>query len=201
MFRLIAVIAGVLVVFASKPAFASACEEFTDFSTEELKELREMLNDTDADPLDRLFALETMVCSDSPNIRHYAMKQGMEKIDEPLVRNEIMLKALLEKSRIDVEIGKAKNMSKQDKAFITEQGGVYSNQIMYRSESEGCISLYYKDKCATEYGVYVRGDRVELNYQYVSGVFHLSKAGELVGTLRARNNQNHAQLPAVIRLF
>lgn len=199
--KIVGLLAGFVCLFLIHTGSVLACESYTDYSTDELKELRDAINQSDADPLDRMLAFEKMMCSDSPNMRHYAMEQGMKNVDDPLVRNEIMLKALLEKRRIDVEIGTSKDMTKNDKAFVAEQGGVYSHKVTYRSEPEGCIGLYQTEKCDSTYSLIISGDRVELNYQQVSGTFRLSKAGELVGTIRARNHQNYTQLPAVIKLF
>lgn len=178
-----------------------ACESYTDYSTVELKELRALLNNADADPFDRMEALERLSCSDSPNLRHYAFKQGLTSIEEPFLRNEIMLKALMEKTRIDVELGTSREMTKDDKSFIATQGGVYSNLVTFRSSSEGCIGFYYTDRCFPDRGMMISGDRVELNDSHVSGIFRLSREGELVGTLRAQNHAKYTRIPAVIRLF
>ena len=59
-----------------------------------------------------------MACSDSPNLRHYAFMQGLINIEEPFLRNEIMLKALMEKQRVDVELGASSEMTKGDKEFV-----------------------------------------------------------------------------------
>ena len=105
---------------------AHACEGYSNYTLEEIKEFRDMLGEADADPLDRLFALEQMVCSDRPNIRSYAIEQGLKTIQDPLVRNEVMFKAMMQKTRIDVELGSSRELSDEDKKFIKENAGVLS---------------------------------------------------------------------------
>jgi hypothetical protein len=180
---------------------ALACDSYSDYSTDELKEMRALLNNVEADPFDRMEALESLSCSDNPNLRHYALKQGLKSIEEPFLRNEILLIALMEKKRIDVELGKSSELTKDDKNFFTTHAGVYSNLVSYRSLSEGCISFYYKDRCDPGTSMVISGDRVQLNNIHVSGTFLLSREGELIGTLRAQNHSKYTRIPAVIKLF
>lgn len=198
--KILSKIAPVLALLLSVPGMAYACEDYSSFELEEIKEFRDMLDNTDADPLDRLFAFEQMVCSDRPNIRSYAIKQGLNTIQDPLVRNEVMFKAMMQKTRIDVELSKGRELSDEDKKFIQDNAGVYSHIVTYRSQEDGCISLH-RDRCATEYSVFIVGDKVELNYSRVSGEFRLSGSGELVGTLRASDRGEYTRIPAVIKLF
>lgn len=177
-----------------------ACNGFSEYSITELKEFREMLSKPDADPLDRLFAFEQMACSDRPSIRSYALKVGLNTITDPLVRNEIMLKALMQKKRIDVELGSSKNQTDDDKKFIAEHAGVYSRNVTFQSEPDGCVSLY-GGSCDVAYSLFIMGDKVELNYSQVLGQFRLSSSGELVGTLRAGQGAKFTQIPAVIKLY
>lgn len=191
---------GIFCIVGFYSSASYACEEYSEFSIAELKELRDMLSMPDADPLDRLFAFEQMNCSDRPTIRSYALKEGLSTISDPLVRNEIMLKALMHKKRVDVELGSSKNQTKEDKKFIAQHGGVYSRNITFKSESEGCLS-FYGESCRTEYSIFAMGDKVELNYKGLVGDFRLSSGGELVGTVRADKNAKYTQIPAVIKLY
>lgn len=194
-------IVGVLCVVFLPAGLALACESYTDYSTDELKELRAVLNNDEADPFDRMEALERLACSDSPNLRHYAFKQGLLNIEEPFLRNEIMLKALMEKKRIDVQLGTSSEMTKSDKAFVKKHAEIYSQRVIYRSQSAGCISFRSRDSCDSSQSLVVSGDRVEYNDGHVSGLFRLSREGELVGTLRAQNHEKYTRIPAVIELF
>jgi len=193
-------ILGLISIVGLQSAALYACESYSEYSIAELKEFREMLSKPDADSLDRLFAFEQMACSDRPTIRNYALKEGLSTITDPLVRNEIMLKAIMQKKRIDVELGTSKNQTDDDKKFIAQHGGIYSNNVSYQSESEGCIS-FYNTSCSAAYSLFVMGDKVELNYKDVLGEFRLSSGGELVGTLRAGKSAKFTQIPAVIKLF
>ena len=178
-----------------------ACETRIQHSIEEIKELRDMLQKAEADPLDRLFAFEELACSERPTVRNYAIKEGLENLADPLVRNEIMLRAMLQKTRVDVVLGNSRTLTTDDKKFINEHGGVYSRQIAFRSTESGCLSLHNGKSCHTANSIFIRGDQVELNYSHVSGEFRLSETGELVGTIRAQNSAKFTRIPAVIKLF
>ncbi len=178
-----------------------ACETRIQHSIEEIKELRAMLQKAEADPLDRLFAFEELACSERPTIRNYAIKEGLENLSDPLVRNEIMLRAMLQKTRVDIILGNSRTLTTEDKRFINQNGGVYSKKITFRSTESGCVSLRNTRGCDNSYGLYIRGDQVELNYSQVSGEFRLSESSELVGTIRAQNHANYTRIPAVIKLF
>ena len=177
-----------------------SCETYEQYTIDEIKEFRDMLGKQDADPLDRLFAFEKMACADRPTVRSYAAKEGLKTIKDPLVRNEIMLRALMQKTRVDVELGTGNKLTVDDKKFIAEHGGIYTHQVTGSSNKDGCISFYTKE-CTTSYGLFVSGDKVELNYKNVFGEFRLSSSGELVGTLRAQNSAKYTRIPAVIKLF
>jgi hypothetical protein len=188
------------VIVLSGTGAVAACEQYSNFTLDEIKEFRALLSKDDADPLDRLFAFEQMACSDRPNIRSYAIKQGLNTIQDPLVRNEVMFRAMMQKTRIDVEMGNSRELTKADKKFIADTGGVYSKLVTSRKEESGCISMY-GNNCDSRYSLFVSGDKVELNYNKVSGVFRLSGSGELVGTLRADDHAGYTRIPAVIKLF
>ncbi len=188
------------VLFVTGSGAAIACDRYEDYTIDEIKEFRAMLGKEDADPLDRLFAFEQMVCSNRPNIRSYAIKQGLNTIQDPLVRNEVMFRSMMQKTRIDVELGTSRELTDEDKQFVAKYGGVYSKIIEGQSEDAGCIMLY-RTKCDSNYSLYIIGDKVELNYGNVSGEFRLSANGELVGTMRADNDTRYTRIPAVIKLF
>lgn len=188
------------VILLSGTGAVVACEQYSNFTIDEIKEFRAVLSKDDADPLDRLFAFEQMACSDRPNIRSYAIKQGLNTIQDPLVRNEVMFRAMMQKTRIDVEMGNSRELTKEDKQFIAETGGVYSKLVTGRVEETGCIGMY-GNKCDSRYSLFIIGDKVEFNYSPITGVFRLSGSGELVGTLRAADKATYTRIPAVIKLF
>ena len=73
-------------------AAAISCEEFKTLSADEMKEYRDKLSEQGADPLDQLFAFEELSCSDSPTIRAYAMKTGLQTATDPLVLERLLPK-------------------------------------------------------------------------------------------------------------
>ncbi len=188
-------------VFVFHTGVILACEGYKTYPNKELKEYRDMLTKSDADPLDRMFAFEQLVCSDNPNLRNYAVKEGLNNAADPLVRNQVMLKAMMQKKRIDVELRSKKGLTEGDERFIATYSGVYSKNVAYRSEEEGYLSLNRNDWCDPQESVFIKGDKVEYNRGNVVGVFQLSKTGELIGFLRAQAHPSYSRIPAVIKLF
>ncbi|WP_148040260.1 hypothetical protein [Marichromatium sp. AB31] len=180
---------------------AFSCEEYKSHPREKLQEYRSVLLNADADSFDRLFAFEQLVCSDNPNIRNYALKKGLENAKDELVRNQIMLEAMMLKSRIDIHLKKTKEITKEDKSFIDKHSGVYSSIIRYKDREQGCISLFTESTCNTSHSVFIKGNKVEYNSMGIYGEFKLSESNELVGFLRVRESSDYSKIPAVIELF
>jgi len=194
------VLAAGLLAFLGFGGAALACEEYVNIPAQELKEYRDKLIDQQADPLDRLFAFQQLVCSSNPVMRAYAVREGMRSASDPMVRQQILFDSMMQKTRLDIELAAGPDAPKGDKAFVKEVSGVWVLQVAYRSPTDGCISLYYRDRCNAQNSAVVRGDKVSLTYDNAIGEFYLSDAGELVGYVRMRDNKDYARIPAVIKL-
>lgn len=177
-----------------------ACEEYKKISLEEAKEYRAVIGKADADSLDRMFAIDQLVCSDNPNLRAWAIQHGLKNSSDPLVRNQVMLTAMMQKQRIDIKLDEKGNLSKADKLFAKNNSGVYSLVVQYRSKKDGCISFLHKDRCSTRQSLYIKGDKIEFNLKHMFGEFRLSESNELVGYLRQFNKKGYGRIPAVIPL-
>lgn len=179
---------------------AMACDEFRSLENSELKEFRDKLIETDADPLDRLFAFEELSCSDRPTIRNYAVREGLKSAKDPIVRHQILFEALMQMTRIDVVLSKSKKLKGGDKQFFETHSGVYSRNVSYRDREVGCIGLNFRE-CAPSDSMFIKGDVVEYNRGRIVGVFKLTDQNELVGYLRPQDHPNFSNIPAIIRLF
>ncbi|KQU84946.1 hypothetical protein ASD99_31320 [Mesorhizobium sp. Root695] len=181
------------------PLVAHACEEYSALPDPETKEYRDKLLDTAADPLDRLFAFQKLVCASNPVIRTYAVREGLKAVSDPLVREQIMFDAMFEKTRIDIELSPGSDASKQDKEFSKRVSSLISYIIAFKSPKEGCLSLYSPNECDKNYSIYLKGDKLELTYTGTVGEFRLSDANNLVGFILPRGP--YGRIPAVIELF
>ena len=186
-------------IFLSSPV--SACEEYKSHTMEEVKEYRDVLENPVADTLDRIFSFEQLVCSDKPSLRNYALRQGLSKDSDALLRNQTMFRAMMQMKRVDVELGTSKKLTKSDKKFIRDNSGIYSKSVNYRSESEGCLSLYSHNSCNTGTSLFIKGDKVEYNFRKIYGEFRLAETGEMIGFLRVSSTSRHSRIPAVIKLY
>lgn len=186
-------------ILLSEQSFA--CENFQSIPSEAVKEYRDVLLYNKSDPFDQLFAFEKLSCSDNPNIRSYAIKSGINHSADPLVRNQVLLIAMMQKTRVDVEMGNKASLSNVGKKFFSDNSGIYSVNVRYKSQKDGCLSFSNRKQCESGQSVYVKGDKVEFNYQHADGQFQLSDQGELIGFLIYRGFKETARIPAVIKLF
>ena len=193
-------IAFVSILLALPCRAAWACEEYRSLTNSELKEFRDKLVENGADPLDRLFAFEELACSDMPTIRSYAMREGLNSAKDPIVRHQILFETLMQKSRIDIELNKSKNLKDGDKRFYEKHSGVLSINVTFKDRSAGCIGLYF-DRCAPQESIFIKGDVVEFNHGYVVGLFKLTGQNELVGYIRPQDHPDYSNIPAIMRLF
>ena len=179
---------------------ASACEEYLNHDMAALKEYRDKLIQPDADPFDRMFAFQQLVCSSNPTMRAYAVREGMKSASDPIVRHQILLDAMMQKTRLDIEMTVGTNATKADKEYVRSKSGVLAMQVPYASAQEGCVSLYSKERCLSHRSIFIRGDNVKLTYDNFIGEFYLGDGNELVGFVRVNDRSEHGRIPAVIRL-
>ncbi len=179
----------------------AACEDgYEKLTLEQAKEYRDKLIEQGAVPLDRQFSFAKLVCSDNPQLRDYAVREGLKSTNDPLIRNQILLDALLQKTRLDIKLARpASSASKETKTFVEGAAGLLSYQVRYTSPSEGCISLYSKDQCSPGNSLYVRGNKVEFSYESIVGEFRLTDGNELLGYVVPHSRIG--KLDAVIELF
>lgn len=198
--RYISIILSIIAsLFFSSNAFA--CEEYQSLSPTELKEYRNKLVEKDADPFDRLFAFEGLVCSDKPAIRAFAIKEGLKSSSDELVRHQILIEAMMQKTRIDILLSASSKSTSDDKTFIKEHSGVYSRIVKFRSRQNGCLGLFNDRGCFSGRSMIITGGRVELTNGNLIGVFDLSPENKLIGFIRASEHPKYSRIPAVIELF
>lgn len=198
MIRLLLVVVSLMLGTAG----ALACEEYKSLSTDEMKDYRDKLAEKGADALDQLFAFQELSCSDNPTIRAYAVKTGLETATDPLLREQIMFDAMMEKSRIDIELSASPKSTARDKAFIADKSGLWTISAGSRFTDAGCINLERDSGgCEEYYVLYIRGPKVELTYSDTIGQFELTDTNELVGFVRYDDREEYTRIPAVIKLF
>lgn len=180
-----------LLTLIALPAWA--CDEYRDLSNSEMKEFRNKLVETGADPLDRLFAFEELSCSDKPAVRSYAIREGLKSATDPIVRHQILFEALMQKPRIDVVMSKSKKLKSGDKEFFETYSGVYSRNVTFRDRSVGCIAINYRE-CRSSDSLFINGDVVEYNQGYIVGLFKLTEQNELVGYIKPRDHPNYSNI-------
>ncbi|EKF18732.1 hypothetical protein [Nitratireductor pacificus] len=181
-------------------AGAQACEQYKNLSTAEMKEYRDKLVEAGADPLDRLFAFEELSCSDNPTIRAYAIREGIAAAKDPLVREQIAFTSMMSKTRVDIELVIDSNASATDKKIVQGLSGLWSREARFKSPQHGCISFNSTDNCWTATSLFVKGDKIEMNFNDLLGEFHLTSDNVFAGFIRFDDRADNGRVPAVIKL-
>lgn len=179
---------------------AWACEEFVDLQQQELKEYRDKLIEQEADPLDRMFAFQQLVCSSNPVMRAYAVREGLKTATDPIVRQQIMFDSMMLMTRLEIQLTAGPDATQGDKNFIKEQSGVWVLPVAFLSREDGCLSFYTRDRCTIDHAVFIKGDKVQFAYGRAVGEFYLSDTNELLGYVRVREGRDYGRIPAVIKL-
>jgi len=182
-----------LLFFISLSGYASACEQYNSIPMEELKEYRDKLIEAGADPFDRLFAFEKLVCSDKPTIRSFAIEAGMKSASDDIIRHEILLQAILQRKQIVVELIST-NANKNQKKYIDRMGGALLVTVRGKFPEEGCVSWTNEDKCEGWF-LHISGGKATLNGNGYDGFFELSETGQLLGYVRYSGVRIPAKIP------
>lgn len=180
---------------------AAECEGgYRSHYGDELKQLRDTLANPDADPFDKLLAFEELVCSERAVVRAWAVRTGLATARDDMVRNQVLLDALMQQQRIDVEYPSVDGLSRPDREFASKRGGFDSFEVQFANREEGCLS-FYSNRCLPSSSLFVFGDRVTIAYNQLVGEFRLGDDGVLTGFVRQGDASDHGRIPAVIRLF
>lgn len=174
------------------------CAEYKNFTAQQVKTFRDLLTAAEADPIDKFFAFEELYCSNSPPIRAYAAKTALATNSDPIVRQQIMLKMLLAKKRIIVEISPAADSTENDRKFIETNQGTMMYLPDYTSESEGCVS--WRPKCEVQHAFLIKGDEVEFADGNTYGHLRLTDSNQLVGSIRLSRSSGWGLVRAAIKL-
>ena len=100
------------------------------------------------------------------------------------VRNKIMFEALMQKTRIDVEMFPNGDSTERDKKFVANYQGVLTREVEFRDRKLGCIGINRRN-CDPRISLYIKGDTVEYSLNSTKGLFKLSPQNELVGYIIA----------------
>lgn len=195
-----------IAVFVCCAAFSNpsvACEEYKSLSKDEIKDYRNKLVEEGADEVDRMFSFRELVCSDSPTMRAYAVEFGLKSTSDDVMRNEVMLAAMFQKKRIDINLVNSNSLGESEKNFVDSLGGVATYVLGQKFISEGCINIANtsNDKCNPWRSFIVSGSKILLTDgdSYVAE-FELSKSNDVIGFFQ-RIGRGESKIVASFTLF
>lgn len=197
-----------LCLLLSGPALAqNLCDEAVALSQPQARELLETLQNEAANPIDQIFAFDTLICSDQAAIRDMSLRAGAVS-PNPSIQSEIIFLSLASKSILTVELEEAEGLSKQHYDFL-KSNRINNSNITYVDRANACLSLGQSGKCEENQRVDVSGRNVALSGLWkvgnkrtgVEGTFRYDGGEYLRGEVEMLLGSESLRFPAVISLF
>ncbi|MCI4661080.1 MAG: hypothetical protein MRY63_04565 [Neomegalonema sp.] len=184
---------------------AQACEDPVALDQAQVRELITTVRSDKADPLDQIFAFETLMCAKRHAVRDYAARTALQSPNKTL-QATIMFELFMAKEGALMEFIAEEGMPKEVYAYIKERPSVFF-RFDGKSREASCVTTYGKacHEDGASFFMEISGTRVALrhNDEYV-GTFAL-KGTELVGTVSGSHvsweRKSLGALPAKIRLI
>lgn len=187
-----------LALAAGFAAPALACDELLTLDRPQVIDLVNRLRSTEADPLDQLFAFETLMCSAQAGVRDLTLRTAVASAN-PTIRGQVLLRALFEKEVIAVELLEVEGLTKEQYERI-KANPVEALGVTYRDLPNACMSFHSDEQCPAYSSLNVQGIGATIHIRYnnydVDGLFRLEGEG-LAGHLTLGN----LTYPARIALF
>ncbi len=183
-----------LALFAAAPALA--CERYQEFDPIQLKEDFAALNNAEADPVDRIVAFSTLVCSEQPAVRKRAIEDGKAATVD--IQSAALYYDLAANNAVTIRLLDRSGLSEAHYNEI-RAAPLRAYTINYRDPTKNCLSIYYNDKCSGDYHVSVNGRTVQFRYNDAVGVFTLDGT-DLTGEVTFAIKRERLTFPARLEM-
>jgi hypothetical protein len=157
------------------------------------------LGDPAANSVDRLFAFQTLKCSDMPVLRDQAMRIGLQNSKDAAVRAQIMMDALMAKPSLKVALIASPDLSPEGKDFIKRVNGALYYKNNFSDPRAGCISFVSPRDCHPGASMFFKGTSVTYQNTNEIGEFRLTEDNALIGNVRPHDRG--APVPAKLFIF
>jgi hypothetical protein len=190
------------------PALAQGLrEEAVSLSKPQARELLGTLQDEAANPIDQIFAFDTLICSDQAAIRDMSLRAGAVS-KNPSIQSEIIFLALARKSILTVELDEVEGLTKQHYDFLASNR-INNSNITHVDRANACLSLGQSGKCEENQRIYVSGRNVAISGHWkignkrtsFEGTFNYDGGENLRGEIELLLGSATLRFPASISLF
>lgn len=176
---------------------ALACDKFVSIDPIQQKADFVTLRDDKSDPIDRITAFSTLVCSDQIAVRRKALQDGLTA--SPEIRSEALFRALAANTGLNIRLQDVPGLTDQQYDRIRTAPTIGHN-VNFSDPATACVSLYHTDKCDGGYALNVRGQQVDYQFRGDVGTFRLDD-GKLSGDVTLDIGRQRLTFPAEITLF
>lgn len=183
-----------LAILTALPALA--CDKFQQIDPVQMKADFATLNDTGADPVDRITAFSTLICSDNPAVRKRAIEDG--KTADTDIQSAALYYDLAANNTITIRLLDQTGLTDAHYEQIRSQP-LRAYDVRFLEPAKSCLSIFYNDKCNGTYQFSVNGKTVQFRYDKDRGVFVLGDTG-LTGEVTYVIDRRPLTFPARIEL-
>lgn len=189
-------------IVSTSPAFA--CEEFVSIDNVQTRELIETMRSPASDPLDQVFAYETLICSDQAAVRDLTLRTGATS-ENPVIRGQTLFLAIAQMSSLVVELLPAEGLPNDHYDLLGDYPAL-SFPVTFVDPARTCLALGDREACKGQM-VDVKGETATLHAAFpgtssdVLGRFSYSGGSLVEGTMQLNLHEGNFAFPARITLF
>ncbi len=182
------------------PALGTACEAYKSVPQDQAQAMLDALGNPKAKSLERVFAFQTLACSDIPSVRRVAMEQGLKNGNDPVLRGQVLLEILMQKDAVNLDLLDTPNLPPLSRDFIKRRGGSMLYTFRFKDRAQGCISIGYNHECDRTRKITISGDKIQIldGNQSAHADLQLQPDNTLRGLWKRRDD---APIPVRITLF
>lgn len=193
------VLAAALVILGN-PIAASACTKLQPIDRAQVTELMNTVSAADANPLDQIFAFDTLMCAEQSAVRDFTLRLGA-KSSNPTIASQVVLRAIFEKENLQVRLLDVEGLSDAHYERIKTRP-IESFALRYKDLSAGCASFIRDNQCEDSNLISISGNKLAIRARWnrydVDGAFvHMGDV--LSGSITFIQDQ--MTFPAEIDLF
>lgn len=182
-------------ILLNSSLMALACEQIIELDRDQVRHSIELLKSADADELDQIDVLGTLMCAERASVRDLAARTALASPNKS-VQAGILSEMLLQKKNFLIVFVEQEGISNDVRDFIREKIAV-SYQAQFVDRNTYCVGL--ESRSCQDFFLEITGKNVEIKFGDDLGSFSLDENGELHGFYKPSGIS--AKIPAKINLL
>lgn len=177
---------------------AQACEEFKKVERDDAQKSVELLEKEQGSSINKIYAFDTLACSDDPALRRLAKEAGLAS-KNPLLKSKAFLATIYDRKGLSLILLDDK-LGEHEKDWVKRNGGMIIIDFYKRDYSKGCINLSSNfTGCPSDRSVHIEGLKIMVGFSLIRAELSLVDGNTLRGFLKP--NENLKAIPVKADLF